>query len=78
MASVLLSISSALAQPAPKKGSAKAQLGTSFKFDGTTLRGKYQTPLGTNATVEDDKYLDDLLGGRVRFTDKDQKEKQRN
>ncbi len=61
-----------------KRGNSKAQLGTSFKFDGTTLRGKYNTSLGTNATVEDDKYLDDLLGGRKSFNDRNQKDNLRN
>ena len=67
---------------AAKKGNSKSQakstLGTSFKFDGTTLRGKYQTSLGTNATVENDKYLDDLLGGRKNFSDRTKKDDQRN
>lgn len=61
-----------------KKTEPKSQLGTSFKFDGTSLRGKYQTSLGTNATVEDDKYLDDLLGGRKSFNDRTQEDKKRN
>lgn len=78
---LLLNLGSAMAvgKGVPqKKGNTKAQLGTSFKFDGTTLRGKYNTSLGTSATVEDDKYLDDLLGGRKSFNDRDQKENQRN
>ncbi len=79
---LLLNSGSAIAakQDGAKKtrGSTKAQLGTSFKFDGTTLRGKYNTSLGTSATVEDDKYLDDLLGGRKSFEDRNQKDNQRN
>jgi hypothetical protein len=61
-----------------KKGNSNSKLGTSFRFDGTTLRGKYQTSLGTNATVENDKYLDDLLGGRKNFSDRLLKDDQRN
>jgi len=84
LASLLLLLS--LVEAKEKKGtpsikrpsSSRSQLGTSFKFDGTTLRGKYQSALGTQATVEDDKYLEDLLGGRKSFTDRIQKEEQRN
>ncbi len=61
-----------------KKGNSTTKLGTSFKFDGSTLRGKYQTSLGTSATVENDKYLDDLLGGRKHFEDRVKKDDQRN
>ena len=84
MASLLLLINVGIAATtgAAKKGNFKAQakstLGTSFKFDGTTLRGKYQTSLGTNATVENDKYLDDLLGGRKSFADRIKKDDQKN
>lgn len=60
------------------KNSLKAQLGTSFRFDGTTLRGKYRTSLGTSATVENDKYLEDLLGGRRSFKDRIQEDQKRN
>jgi len=56
----------------------KAKLGTSFKFDGSALRGKYQSSLSTTATVENDKFLDDLLGGRKDFSDRSQKELERN
>ena len=83
MAFILLSVNAVMAAgTGAKKGVSKAhsksQLGTSFKFDGTTLRGKYQTSLGTNATVENDKYLDDLLGGRKSFADRTKKDDQRN
>ena len=56
----------------------KAQLGTSFKFDGTALRGKYQSSLSTAATVENDKLLDDLLKGRTQFEDRLQGDSKRN
>lgn len=61
-----------------QKNGLKPQLGTSFRFDGTTLRGKYRTSLGTSATVENDKYLEDLLGGRRSFKDRIQEDQQRN
>lgn len=54
------------------------KLGTSFKFDGSALRGKYQSSLNTTATVENDKYLEDLLGGRTQFEDRAQRELERN
>lgn len=56
----------------------KAQLGTSFKFDGTALRGKYQSSLSTAATVENDKLLDDLLRGRTQFEDRQREDAKRN
>ena len=55
-----------------------SKLGTSFKFDGSALRGKYQSSLSTTATVENDKYLEDLLGGRTQFEDRAKKEQKRN
>ncbi len=61
-----------------RKVNPRAQLGTSFRFDGTTLRGKYQSALGTTATVENDKYLDNLLGGRKSFRDRVHEDEKRN
>lgn len=61
-------------QTVPKK----AQLGTSFKFDGSALRGKYQSSMNTAATVENDKLLEDLLKGRTQFEDRQEKEQERN
>lgn len=71
-------VASATETGTKKKGNSTAKLGTSFQFDGSTLRGKYQTSLGTSATVENDKYLDDLLGGRKNFEDRIKKDDQRN
>jgi hypothetical protein len=56
----------------------RAQLGTSFKFDGSALRGKYQSSMNTAATVENDKLLEDLLKGRTQFEDRQDKEQERN
>ena len=61
-----------------KTQSYKTKLGTSFKFDGSALRGKYQSSLNTKATVENDKLLDDLLGGRTNFDDRAQQDQKRN
>lgn len=66
----------------PKKGrdtgARKPRLSTSFKFDGSALRGKYNSSMGTAATVENDKLLDDLLKGRTQFADRQAKETDRN
>lgn len=56
----------------------RAQLGTSFKFDGAQLRGKYQSSMNTSATVENDKLLEDLLKGRSQFEDRLEEETERN
>ncbi|MBS1969869.1 MAG: hypothetical protein JSU04_06155 [Bdellovibrionales bacterium] len=64
---------------APKGTSApQAKLGTSFKFNGSNLRGKYQSSLSSTATVENDKFMEDLLGGRTQFEDRSQRETERN
>lgn len=69
---------------AAQKKAAKAsnpsqgKLGTSFKFNGSNLRGKYQSSLSSTATVENDKFMEDLLGGRTQFEDRSQRETERN
>lgn len=82
LAPLLLTISLSLTAEAKSKKSApkatNAKLGTSFKFDGTALRGKHQSSLSTRATVENDKLLEDLLEGRTHFTDKLQQDLKRN
>ena len=75
---LLLSIAGKAAEKRGPKNGLKPQLGTSFRFDGTTLRGKYRTSLGTSAIVENDKYLEDLLGGRRSFKDRIQEDQKRN
>ncbi len=57
---------------------AKSQLGTSFHFDGSNLSGKYQNSPGTTAMIEDDKFIDDLLGARKNFVDRMNKDRVRN
>ena len=61
-----------------KEQAAQPKLGTSFKFDGSALRGKYQSALSTKAIVENDKMLEDLLGGRTKFRDKMKQDSKRN
>ncbi|MEK2688728.1 hypothetical protein [Bdellovibrio sp. GT3] len=70
--------SSFAANKAKKAEGMKPQLGTSFKLNGSTLRGKYQSSLNTKATVENDKLLDDLLTGRKEFNDRIQDDQKRN
>lgn len=48
-----------------------AKLGTSFRFDGSALHGKLPTSASTTATVENDKFLEDLLDARKDFSDRE-------
>ena len=66
------------AETSNTKAKGKSQLGTSFRFDGSTLGGKYQNSPGTTAMIEDDKFIDDLLGARKNFTDRINKDRVRN
>ncbi|MEZ0392819.1 MAG: hypothetical protein ACAH59_11435 [Pseudobdellovibrionaceae bacterium] len=80
MASVLLflfSMEQAFAKADLNKKN-QAKLGTSFRFDGSSLHGKYQTSPSTTAIVEDDKFMEDLLGARKHFNDRIQKDQSRN
>jgi hypothetical protein len=54
------------------------KLGTSFRFDGSSLHGKFQTSPSTTATVENDKFLEDMLGARKSFADRTAKDQDRN
>lgn len=68
-----------LAQKGPKiQKKDKTNMGTSFRFDGVSLHGKYQTSPSTVATVENDKVLEDLLGARKNFKDRITADKDRN
>ncbi len=86
LALVLILIPSMKAEASSKKQTAtkstaaavQPQLGTSFRFSGSTLRGKYQTSMSLNASVENDKLLEDLLTGRTNFDDRAQQDQQRN
>lgn len=53
------------------------QLGTSFSFEAASVRGKYQTAGQGIAMVEDEKVLDDLLGLRRSFKDRENQETSR-
>lgn len=77
---VLKSASNKKHKKVTKKGSQEAkegQLGTSFAFDAASVRGKYQMAGQGIASVEDEKVLDDLLGLRRSFKDRDQQEQKR-
>jgi len=81
LALLLLLCQSGFAVNSKLKSTAKsngAKLGTSFRFDGSSLRGKYQTSLSTTATVENDKYLEEILQGRKEFTDRQKADQNRN
>ncbi|MBK9324146.1 MAG: hypothetical protein IPM97_14570 [Bdellovibrionaceae bacterium] len=81
LALLLLLSQSGIAVNSKSKSPAKSngtKLGTSFRFDGSSLRGKYQTSLSTTATVENDKYLEDILQGRKEFTDRQKADQNRN
>lgn len=56
----------------------KAKLGKSFKFTGSSLRGKYQSSMSMKAAVENDKLMDDLLTGRTNFNDRIEQDQLRN
>jgi len=64
----------------PKKalpGAQNGQLGTNFSFDAASVHGKYQMAGQGVATVEDEKVVDDLLGMRRQFRDREQQEASR-
>jgi hypothetical protein len=66
-------------KPSRKAKPAKqSQLGTSFRFGADSLHGKYQHSASTTATVENDKYLDDLLSAPKNFNGRAELEAQKN
>ncbi len=90
LACALLMFQTANAASGPKNQDAKkpakaatpsrdrAKLGTSFRFDGSSLHGKFQNSPSTTATVENDKFLEDLLGARKHFNDRLREDQSRN
>ena len=54
-----------------------SQLGTAFSFEAASVLGKYQTAGQGIAMVEDEKVLDDLLGLRRSFKDRENQESSR-
>ncbi|MCC6137456.1 MAG: hypothetical protein IT287_02405 [Bdellovibrionaceae bacterium] len=59
------------------KNAPEGQLGTAFSFDAASVRGKYQMAGQGIAAVEDEKVLDDLLGLRRSFRDREAQESTR-
>jgi hypothetical protein len=53
------------------------ELSTSHRFDPLSLKGKNQKPMGLGVKVEDDKWLDDLLGARSHFEDRRRRDQDR-
>jgi hypothetical protein len=53
---------------------ANSQLSTSFSFDAASVRGKYQLAGQGIASVQDEKVMDDLLGIRKQFKDREAQE----
>lgn len=63
---------------AETKAASRAQLGTSFRFNPNAFHGKRQVSPSLTATVENDKYLDDLLAPRKSFNDRIEQDNKRN
>lgn len=55
---------------AEKTPSHAGKLKKDIAFHGHTVSGKYQLPLESTITVEDEKSLDDLIGVRKNFQDR--------
>lgn len=51
---------------------------TSLAFDGTNIKGKVQEGNMRRIVIENDKSLDDLLGIRKNFADREKEETERN
>lgn len=60
------------------KQEGRAELGTNFRFNPNALHGKRQVSPNLTATVENDKYLDDLLAPRKSFKDRNEQDQKRN
>jgi hypothetical protein len=85
LALILLSINAMGKSPSASQNSDQnsvaskdLKLGTSFRFSPLSLKGKFQNSPSTEAVVESDKFLDDLLGPRKSFADRIQQNQQRN
>jgi len=73
---LMISLTVAVAAPTAKKKNPKLE--TDVNFEDLTVRGKYQLADEANATVEDDKSLNDLLQPRKNFKDRLNQTVQRN
>lgn len=57
---------------ASNKAKSKSRLKQDVSFDEHAVGGKYQMPLESTTVVEDEKSLDDLIGVRKNFKDREQ------
>lgn len=64
------------ASAAPKKKQ-KSEYQTSHSFNGAQINGRLQEGHLRKIVVEDDKSIEDLLGVRKKFDDREQDEKER-
>lgn len=60
-----------------QKTAKAGQLGTSFRLNGSTLRGKLPSSGGSTVSVEGDKFLEDLIGARKDFSDREKSDLER-
>jgi hypothetical protein len=60
------------------KSATASEYQTTMAFDGATLNGKLAEGSLRKIVVENDKSLDDLLGVRKKFDDREHEESQRN
>lgn len=51
------------------------KLSTDVKFDGQLVGGQIQTPFESLTVVENEKSIDDLIGVRQNFSDRNEKSK---
>ncbi|GEM_PF-3424575 len=53
-----------------KKKDHLGNLETNMSFRGSSVHGQKLAPIGLNTMVDDDKYLDELVGPRIDFKDR--------
>ena len=53
----------------------QGKLSTNVDFNDQLVGGKYQSPMEALSVVEDEKFIDDLIGVRKNFQDREQRAK---
>ena len=67
----MITVSAAHAAPSKKvSGKTKSKLTQDAVFDGAVVNGKYQMAGGAVSAVENEKSLNDIVGGRRDFKDR--------
>ena len=61
--------------PVVRLAQTNTKLSTDVKFDGQLVGGQIQSPFETLTVVENEKSIDDLIGVRKNFSDRDDKSK---